>query len=52
MLQQTLQAQGMKVEWFERMDEEPSGKANEKAAAWIKKVSRARERRQLHLPDA
>ena len=39
MLLQLLQALGMDVRWYDRMDEEPKGRANQKAAAWIKSVS-------------
>ena len=40
MLFQLLWALGMDVQWYDRMDHEPTGTANEKAAAWIKSVSR------------
>ena len=40
MLFQTLNAQGMHVDWYERLDAEPDGTANEKAAAYIKRVGR------------
>ena len=40
MLFQLLWALGMDVQWYDRMDHKPTGTANEKAAAWIKFVSR------------
>ena len=51
MLLQTLEAQGMDVKWYDRMDAAPSGSANEKAAAWIQKVGRRPGRHMQQLSE-